>query len=135
MEGVKIISSVSDFPGPSDRLLGKRPDIIPAWTESVQCFTKYRQELKTLTTRRIRCNPSYRASTPRVIVCAFPPRSSGEHPKGIARAGVACMDVAVRRPGKGREQERKLEGVSRTDFYSRIRDQASSRVFSSKAGS
>ena len=26
------------------------------------------------------------------------------------KAGIAYMDVAVRRPGKGREQERKLEG-------------------------
>ena len=28
------------------------------------------------------------------------------------KAGIAYMDVAFRRPGKGREQERKLEGVS-----------------------
>ncbi len=32
--------------------------------------------------------------------------------RGHKRAGVAYMDVAVRRPGKGREQERKLEGIS-----------------------
>jgi hypothetical protein len=28
------------------------------------------------------------------------------------KAGIAYMDVAIRRPGKGREQERKLEGDS-----------------------
>ena len=29
----------------------------------------------------------------------------------LIKVGIAYMDVAVRRPGKGREQERKLEGV------------------------
>jgi len=32
--------------------------------------------------------------------------------RGHKRAGVSYMDGAVRRPGKGREQERKLEGVN-----------------------